>query len=154
MAKLAATVILIMFSALCVFHHSMSLPQYGTPIGGQFGYINQTTIGGNGANGGNVQPYGEYSNQTSEVPGSGYPGHYSSIHMNDTAPTPPPMSGGEVNIQEASIPTSTCQCGQVGNIQEISSGNQNGPETPAETPAEAPADTSADAPAETPESRK
>lgn len=74
--------------------------------------------GGEGGSGG-VQPYGELSNRTSSVPGSGYGGEYYGNHSNETAPTSPSMSGGSLNIQNSTLPSSSCDCSQVNNVQEM-----------------------------------
>lgn len=95
-----------------------------------------------GGEGGSVSPYGQMSNQTSGAPGSGYPDQYYQTHSNDSAPTSPPMSGGSLNMQNSSVPTNTCNCNQMENVQEQVPSDQA--QMPAEAPAEAPA---AEAPA-------
>lgn len=62
------------------------------------------------------------SNRTDTVPGSGYAGEYYGNHSNETAPTSPSMNSG--SMQNASLPTSTCDCSQISNVQEAVPSNQ------------------------------
>lgn len=56
------------------------------------------------------------NNRTETVPGGGYGGEYASHHSNDTAPTSPSMGGGSYGgNMNSTVPTSTCECGQMGN---------------------------------------
>lgn len=112
----------------------MSAPQ----VGAQFGSINN-----NGTGGGNVSPYGEANNQSSNVPGQGYPGEYYSHHSNESSPTSPSMSGSEVNVQNSSLPTSNCDCNQMTEVQEMAPTNAG----PSDAPNAPDAPTAPDAPA-------
>lgn len=114
---------------------SISAPQFGSPIGTQIGDINNngTNVGGGGAS---LQPYGELSNRTDSVPGSGYAGEYYSHHANETAPTSPSFSSGQINIQDSSLPTSSCDCNQIGNVQEMVPTDAAPPNAPSDLPAE------------------
>lgn len=101
---------------LCI--ESISIPQTGIPIGGQLGEINNNGSSlGEGSGG--VQPYGELSNRTSSTPGSGYAGDYYANHSNETAPTSPSLSGGSMDIQNTTLPNSSCDCSQINNVQEM-----------------------------------
>lgn len=70
-----------------------------------------------------MQPYGELDNRTSSVPGSGYPGEYYAGHSNETAPTSPTMNAGSVDVQNSSLPTSTCDSGQMDNLSQTAGGS-------------------------------
>lgn len=118
----------------CMCIESISSPQTGIPIGGQFGEINNNGSSGDSGSGG-LQPYGELSNRTSSMPGSGYAGEYYGNHSNETAPTSPSLSGGSMNIQNSSLPTSSCDCSQINNVQEMVPTDQSpAGEVPAEVP--------------------
>lgn len=98
----------------------MSAPQ----VGAQFGEIN------NNGTGGNVSPYGEMNNQTSNMPGQGYPTEYYSHHSNETSPTSPTISGGQTNVQNSTLPTSTCDSNQISNVQEAAPTNSAATDAP------------------------
>lgn len=99
----------------------MSAPQ----VGAQFGEFS------NNGTGGDVSPYGEMNNQTSSMPGQGYPGEYYSHHSNETSPTSPTMSGGQANVENSTLPTSTCDCNQISNVQEAAPTNSASTDAPA-----------------------
>lgn len=46
-------------------------------------------------------------------------GDYYSNHSNETAPTSPAMSGGSLNMQNATTPSNTCDCNNISNVQEM-----------------------------------
>lgn len=105
-------------------------------IGAQFGEIHN-----NGTGGGNVDQGGGMSNQTSNVPGQGYPTDYYSHHSNESSPTSPSMSGSEFNLQNSSMPTSNCECDQISEVQDSASTNA----TPSDTPADSTSSDSSEA---------
>lgn len=100
---------------------AMSAPQ----VGAQFSEIR------NNGTSGNVSPFGEMNNQTSSMPGQGYPGEYYSHHSNETSPTTPTMSGGQANFQNSTLPTSTCDCNQISNVNEFAPTNSAPTDVPA-----------------------
>lgn len=93
----------------------MSAPQFSSNFGG----MNSSSVGSGGV-----------SNSSSNVPGSGYAGDYYGNHSNETAPTSPSVSGGSLNgAQNSTMPSNTCDCNNVGNVQEMAPTNAptNGP---------------------------
>lgn len=103
----------------------MSAPQ----IGAQFGSISNNGTGG------------DVNNQTSNVPGQGYPGEYYSHHSNESSPTSPSMSSSEVDIQNSNLTTSNCDCNQISDVQEMTPTNS----APGESSGDSPADSASSA---------
>lgn len=59
------------------------------------------------------------NNQSGTLPGSGYGGEYYSHHSNDSTPTSPSYSSGSLNVQNSTLPPSSCDCSQISNVQEV-----------------------------------
>lgn len=69
-------------------------------------------------------------NQSSSMPGSGYPDQYATAHTNDSAPTSPPMNTGSLNVQNTNVTSGNCDCNQLTNAQEQVPSDQSAPGTP------------------------
>lgn len=58
-------------------------------------------------------------------------GEYYSNHQNETAPTSPSMSGGSISsAQNNTMPTNTCDCNNVQNVQEMAPTNADATNSP------------------------
>lgn len=68
---------------------------------------------------------------------------YASNHQNDSSPTSPTVTGGELNIQDSTLPSNTCSCSNENSGGESqqgeSQGGENGdaPSNPAGDPSSA-----------------